>query len=269
MPLEFAPSGHQLFHGNCFDLLRSLPDASVDLVLTDPPYGTTNLPFDKQYRKRGLDWKSWWTEIHRVAKPTAIIVCFAAQPFTTDLINSNRKFFRYDCVWQKTAPVGFLSANVRPLRSHESLLIFCRQYGPRRVRQGEHFVRQVQSVYNPQFTEGTPYTHHYHASPATHYSATKALPSRRGDGRRYPTSVLTYGRDVPSTHPTAKPVELLKYLIRTFSHPGDMVLDPFTGGGSCGVSAAAEGRRFIGSEMDRVHFETARARVEAAFNSRS
>lgn len=262
---------YQLFHGNCLSLLRSLPDASVDLVLTDPPYGTTNLPFDRQYRKAGLDWEAWWTEVHRVAKPTAIICCFAAQPFTTDLVTSNRKNFRYDLVWAKTAPVGFLSANVRPLRSHESLLVFCRQFGPRRVRQashlgqGEHFVRQAQSIYNPQFTAGTPYTQHSQDRPATHYSAAKALPSRRNEGRRYPTSVLTYGRDTPSFHPTAKPEALLRWVIRSFSHAGDVVLDPFMGGGSAGVASAAEKRSFVGSEMDPVHFETAQSRIVSAY----
>ena len=219
--------------------------------------------------KNKFDWPAWWTEVYRVAKPTAIIVCFAAQPFTTDLIVSNRKFFRYDLCWQKTNPVGFLSANVRPLRSHESLLVFCRQFGPRRVQQGEHLVRQAQSIYNPQFTEGTPYTHHYKAAAATHYSATKVLPSRRNDGRRYPTSVLTYGRDVPSTHPTAKPVQLLRWVIRSFSHEGQTVLDPFMGGGSTGRACAAEGRRFVGSELDAVHFETAQARIMAAFDQQT
>lgn len=260
------PEPYQLFNGDCLSLLQALPDASVDLVLTDPPYGTTNLPFDKQYRRRGLDWESWWAEVHRVAKPTAIIVCFAAQPFTTDLISSNRKNFRYDLVWAKTAPVGFLSANVRPLRSHESLLIFCRQFGPRRVQQGEQFVRVKQSIYNPQMTEGKPYLHHYKAKPATHYSAVKALPDRQNTGSRHPTSVLTYGRDVPSTHPTAKPVELLRWIIRTFSHPGQVVLDPFMGGGSTGRACAAEKRRFLGSEMDTVHFGTAQTSIEAAYD---
>ncbi len=249
--------------------MHRLPDGCIDLVVTDPPFATTNLAFDKAARKNKIDWEAWWTEVHRVAKPTAVICCFAAQPFTTDLINSNRKFFRYDQVWQKTTPVGFLSANVRPLRSHETILVFCRQFGPRRVKQGEHLVRVLQSVYNPQFTHGhAPYLHHYKESPASHYSATKALPSRQNDGRRHPTSVLTYGRDVPSTHPTAKPHQLLTWLLRTYSHPGQVVLDPFMGGGSAGVACAAEGRQFVGIEKDPTYFETARTRIEAAYERR-
>ena len=258
-----SPEYLQLFGGDCLEQMRSLPGDSVDFVLTDPPYGTTNLPFDKQYRKRGIDWDAWWAEVHRLAKPTAIIACFGAQPFTTDLITSNRKNFRYDLVWQKTAPVGFLSANVRPLRSHESILIFCRNFGPRRLKQGEHFVRQMQSVYNPQMTEGKPYLHHYKAKPATHYSATKALPDRQNTGSRHPTSVLTYGRDVPSHHPTAKPVALGRYLVRTFSHAGDVVLDPFAGGGSLVIAALEEGRRAIAIEQDPAHLATIRQRLTA------
>lgn len=147
---------------SCFDVLRTLPDASVDFVLTDPPFGTTSLGFDKAARKDKIDWPAWWAEIHRVTTPQAIICSFAAQPFTTDLINSNRKFFRYGLIWHKTNPVGFLSANQRPLRAHEDILIFCRRFG--RLRQGQQMV--MQSVYNPQFTEGAPYTHHYRAAKA-------------------------------------------------------------------------------------------------------
>lgn len=243
---------------SCFDVLRTLPDASVDLVVTDPPFGTTNLAFDKAARKDKIDWPAWWAEIHRVTTPQAIICSFAAQPFTTDLINSNRKFFRYGLIWHKTNPVGFLSANQRPLRAHEDILVFCRRFG--RLRQGQQMV--MQSVYNPQFTEGTPYTHHYRAAKATHYSATRALPSFRNEGRRHPTSVLTYGRDRPSLHPTSKPQELCRFLIRSFSHAGQTVLDPFCGGGSTVAAALLEGRNIIGVEMDPIHFATTQGRAD-------
>ena len=160
-------------------------------------------------------------------------------------------------IWsgKNRTPSVFCPPTCGPLRSHESILIFCRRFGPRRVKQGEHLVRQAQSVYNPQFTEGMPYTHHYKAQPAMHYSATKALPSRRNEGKRYPTSVLTSGRDVPSTHPTAKPVALCRSLVRSYSHAGDVVLDPFMGAGSTG---------FVGIELDAAYFQTAQARIEAS-----
>lgn len=243
-----------LYLASCFDVLSTLPDASVDLVLTDPPYGTTNLAFDKLK----IDWHAWWRAIHRVTTPQAIVCSFAAQPFTTDLINANRKYFRYAMVWNKTNPVGFLSANQRPLRIHEDILIFCRRFG--RLRQGQQTV--MQSVYNPQFTAGTPYTHHYRAQAAAHYSATRVLPSIRNEGRRHPTSVLTYGRDRPSTHPTAKPQDLCRFLIRSYSHSGQTVLDPFCGGGSTVAAALLEDRNVIGIEMDPVHFATTQGRAD-------
>ena len=110
-------------------------------------------------------------------------------------------------------------------------------------------------------TAGKPYLHHSKAKPATHYSAVKALPDRQNTGTRHPTSVLTYGRDVPSTHPTAKPVTLGRWLVRTYSHAGDVVLDPFAGGGSLAVAAREEERRVIAIEQDPVHFATLSERV--------
>lgn len=258
-PAVDNPSPFDLRHGDCLELLRSLPDASVNLVLTDPPYGTTNLAFDKIK----IDWLAWWAEVHRVTTPQAIVCCFAAQPFTTDLINSNRKHFRYAMVWSKTNPVGFLSANQRPLRAHEDILVFCRKFG--RLRRGQQMV--MQSTYNPQMTEGTPYTHHYRAAKATHYSATRALPSFRNEGRRHPTSVLTYGRDRPSLHPTAKPDLLLRHLIRSYSHAGDLVLDPFAGCGSSLLAAMREGRRAVGMEMDAEYFAVAEQRLTEALST--
>ena len=158
--------------------------------------------------------------------------------------------------------MGFLSANERPLRAHENILIFCQRFGPRRVRQGEHLVRQAQSVYNPQFTHGhARYLHHYQEGTASHYSTMKKLPIYQNDGRRHPTSVLTYGRDVPSTHPTAKPLPLCRFLVRSFSHPGQVVMDPFAGGGSIPVAALEEGRSVIAYETDPVHLETTRQRT--------
>ena len=238
-----------ILRGNCFELMEQLAESSVDLLLTDPPYGTTNLAFDKI----SIDWQAWWAEVHRVCKPSAIMLCFAAQPFATDLINSNRKNFRYDMVWQKSNPVGYLSANVRPLRSHELMLVFCRKFG--RVK-GE-----MQSVYNPQMTEGAPYVHRSRARPATHYSATKDIGTYRNPGKRFPTSVLTYGRDAVSLHPTQKPEDLLRKLLRQYSHPGAVVLDCFMGSGSTGAACLLEGRRFVGMEMDADYFEIARKRL--------
>lgn len=197
--------------------------------------------------------RAWWSEIHRVCKPSAVLISFGAQPFTTDLIVSNRRNFRYSLVWQKTNAVGFLSANVRPLRSHEDILIFCQRFG--RV-QGE-----MQSVYNPQMQIGKPYTHRSRSRPAAHYSSLKDIGDYDNPGTRYPTSVLTFPRDTPSLHPTAKPVALLSWLIRTYSLPGQTVLDPFAGNGSTGAACAIDGRKFIGIELDPDYYAVAAKRL--------
>jgi DNA modification methylase len=240
----------RLHEGNCFNHLASLPDASIDLMVTDPPYGTTALAFDQQR----IDWAAWWGEVHRVCKPTAVMVCFAAQPFATDLINSNRKHFRYDIVWEKTNAVGFLSANVRPLRGHELMLVFCRQFGARRS--------EAKSVYNPQLTAGAPYTRKPRPVPAHYHQRNTLDPGYENTGTRHPTSVLRVARDVPSLHPTAKPVELLRWLVRSYSHPGQTVLDPFMGSGSTGAACAIEGRNFVGIELDAQYFAVASKRLK-------
>ena len=147
-----------LVQGCCFAELAKLPANSIDCLISDPPYLTTNLPFDKQR----IDWTLWWREINRVCKPTAVQVCFAAGLFTVDLIQANRKNYRYDLVWSKPQSVGFLSANMRPLRAHESILVFCGHYG--RIK------GKMQSVYNPQMTEGAPYHHRKRTTPLKHYS---------------------------------------------------------------------------------------------------
>lgn len=261
---SLAPQA-RLYLGDCLDLMRSLPDASVDLVVTDPPYRTTNLDFDKLK----MDWAAWWEQVHRVTTPQAIVACFAAQPFTTDLINSNRPNFKYDLCWSKTYVVGHLSANVRPMRSHESILIFCRRFGVMSRPQHPDPARQppVQSVYNPQFTEsGTPYLHHFRegARMRHYHGGGKALPAYRNMGRRYPKSVLTHGRDKKSWHPTQKPGPLCSWLVRTYSHPGQTVLDPFAGGGNIPLAALREGRNVVASELDPAYFETMRRRVSEA-----
>ena len=197
-------SSLQILRGNCLEQMKSLKEASVDLLLTDPPFGTTALAFDQIE----IDWKEWWKEVNRVCKPQAIQICFAAQPFTTTLIAANPIGFCYDLVWHKPYSVGFLGANSRPLRSHETILVF-------RRRSQAKAARGKRAVYNPQFTEGTPYKHKARRVSPAHYGRTLGTDKDYDNpGRRYPISVLTFGRDAKSFHPTQKPHELLKWLIR-------------------------------------------------------
>ena len=235
--------------GNCLDLLSTLPEASVDLLITDPPYGTTNLAFDAIQ----IDWLHWWKEINRVCRPHAVQVIFAAQPFTTTIINANPLGFGYDLIWEKPTPVGFLSANKKPLKSHESILIFKRKSQAKAAR-------GIHPIYNPQYSEGKAYQHRARTKSPAHYSECSDF-DREMPARRHPRSVLKYPRDIPSLHPTAKPVELLRHLIRSYSHAEMTVLDCFMGAGSTGVAAKLEGRRFVGMELDEKYFGIADSRL--------
>jgi site-specific DNA-methyltransferase (adenine-specific) len=233
------PARCQLHQGDCLAILPTLGDRSVQCVLTDPPYGTTDCAWDKV-----PDLVAWWQHIDRITTETAVVAVFCAQPFTTTLINSNRKSFRYDLVWDKCHPVGFLNANRQPLRAHEQVLIFCR--------------RPKHSIYNPQFTPGKPYVSRPRLRPSGVYR--KSNPHTTiNPGRRYPTSILRYAK--PSSaerrHPTEKPTSLMAWLVRTYSKSGQTILDPFMGSGSTGQAALEAGRRFIGIERDPTIHRTA------------
>lgn len=235
--------GQRLYAGNSFEILPGLRSNSIDLVLSDPPYGTTALAWDTK-----IDVNEFWRQINRIAKPTAVIALFAAQPFATDLINANRRFFRYELIWEKVMPVGFLDANRRPLRAHENILIFAHQFKG--------------SSYNAQMTEGAkPYRSTNHCS--AHYG-------RHGDGHvtvnkgtRHPRSVLKFAHDRPSLHPTQKPLDLVRWLVRSYSKPGDRILDPFAGSLTTLCACRLEKRRGIAIELGQDYIDRGMARLQA------
>lgn len=165
------------------------------------------------------------------------------------MVNSNRKWFRYEWVWQKSQPVGFLNANRMPLRSHENIVVFY-----------EHL-----PTYNPQKTPGKPYTSNG-ARHTTNYGRFKQIPTINRDGMRYPRDVVTFSNEgnAAKIHPTEKPVGLLEYMIRTYTDEGETVLDSCMGSGSCGVACQHLGRNFIGIEKDMVYFEAAKKQIEEA-----
>jgi site-specific DNA-methyltransferase (adenine-specific) len=241
-----------LHHDNSFSVLGGIADASIDATITDPPYGTTALPWDK-----AIDYSAFWREAERVTKETALMIVFGAQPMLTDLINSNRRHFRYELIWHKTSPVGFLDAKQRPLRAHENIAVFCRRW------RGKGNTKI--STYNPQFWFGKPYREKARGSNrCSHYGNLKDVERSSDDGRRYPVSVLTFANRTGghSYHPTAKPLDLMRWLINSYTEPGECVLDPFMGSGSTGVAAVELGRSFIGVELDEAYFYTAQQRID-------
>lgn len=244
----------QLICGDGYEVIESLSAGSVDAVITDPPYGTTALAWDKR-----MDYARFWAGVTRVVKETGIIAVFCAQPMMTDLINSNRKHFRYDLIWHKTTPVGFLDANRRPLRAHENIAIFCQKW------RGAGNAKL--STYNPQFWYGKPYAKRAAGKErCAHYGTFKDVQRGSEDGRRHPISVLQYANRAGgrSWHPTAKPVELLRWLVATYTEPGELILDPFMGSGPTGVAAVELGRRFVGVEMEPGYHAIAEQRINEA-----
>ncbi len=221
-----------LFEGNCLQLLKQFPAHCVDLVLCDLPYGTTQNPWDSQIQLADL-----WAAYRHVLKASGAVVLTSQGMFTARLMMSNEKWFRYKLVWEKSKPTNFLNAKCQPLRKHEDVCIFS----------------PLQPPYFPQMSQGLPYDKGVRKNQLSG-SYGDFLPARvRSDGERYPTDVVyfkTAESEGPVWHPTQKPVSLGQYLVRTYSRPGDLVLDNTFGSGSFLVAALLEGRYFCGIEKN-------------------
>jgi site-specific DNA-methyltransferase (adenine-specific) len=236
------------FCGDCLEKMKELDDASVDMILCDLPYGVTHNPHDKR-----LPFDLLWKEYERIIKDTGAIVLFAQGMFYVDLVASNRKLFRYDMVWDKVLTTGFLNAKKMPLRQHEQIAVFYKQL----------------PTYNPQFHEGKPLHGRGNAYKSkdminNNYGAFKATDDvRKGSTQKYPTSIVKVNKPHPSAsnHRTEKPIQLLEYLIRTYTNPGEVVLDNCMGAGGCAVAALNTGRRFVGMEIDEEYYRIAEDRI--------
>jgi DNA modification methylase len=237
---------YDLMEGDCLQLMRELPDASVDMILCDLPYGTTQNKWDSV-----IPFEPLWEEYWRIC--TGAVVLTAAQPFTSALVMSQVNRFKYDWVWRKPKGTGHLNAKKMPMRDKEDVLVFAN--GTAR--------------YNPQFGEGEPYKNK--AGKTKESGMTGSYGDfgthREGsNGRRYPKQLLEFGIVERGTlHPTQKPVALMEYMIRTYTDEGMIVLDNCMGSGTTGVACANTGRRFIGMERDPHYFDIARNRVEEAY----
>lgn len=233
-----------LWEGDCLALMPLIPDHAVDLVLCDLPYGTTQNRWDSV-----IDLDRLWAQYRRVLKPGGTVVLTAQGVFTARLIVSNEAGFRYKMVWEKSKATNFLNARRQPLRKHEDICVFYETPG----------------TYNPQMQPGTPYDKGVRKDQLTGCYGDFGPARVRSEGGRYPTDIV-YFKTAESEaeravwHPTQKPVELGRYLVRTFSNPGDLILDNAFGSGSFLVAAALEGRRFLGIERnEEVHlFKQAR-----------
>lgn len=231
-----------LMLGDCLERMKEIPDGSVDMILCDLPYGTTACKWDTV-----IPFDALWEQYRRVTKPNAAIVLTAAQPFTSALVMSNAKMFRYCWVWNKVVGRGHLVAKKRPMAQHEDVAVFYQQ-APR---------------YSPQMVEkAKPKKGRKYAA-----SATDVISQSKFGGEvverthSYPKTILTFPPEGKTQHPTQKPVALMEYLIRTYTNEGEVVLDNCMGSGTTGVACKNLNRNFIGIEKDETYFKIAQERI--------
>lgn len=241
---------YKLYKGDCLEIMKSIPDKSMDMILCDLPYGTTKCKWDTV-----IPLDKLWEQYNRIIKDNGAVVLFSSKPFTYNLMRSNLKNYRYDLIWEKSNTTGFLNAKRMPLRKHEEILFFYKKpptYNPIMETRGK--VRNKKS-YNKRKGNGD-----------SCYGAFKNIESR--NNTYYPTSILKFGNSnqKEKLHPTQKPVELLEWLIKTYTNEGQVVLDNCMGSGSSGVAALNTNRKFMGIEKDENYFNIAKERIENTYN---
>jgi site-specific DNA-methyltransferase (adenine-specific) len=248
----------KLMHGDCLEMMKLIPDGSIDMVLADPPYGTTACKWDTV-----IPLEAMWEHLKRVIKPNGAIVMTASQPFTTTLISSNMKIFKYCLVWDKQFGSNFANANRMPLKTHEDICVFYKKlptYNKQMVKRDKIIDARnwknnkklsnvnVQGLKNQQATSVV-YTH------------------------KNPVSIINYSsvkgecNNTKRVHPTQKPVALMEYLIRTYTNEGETVLDFTMGSGTTGVACVNTGRKFIGIELDQGYFDIATQRINQSLEA--
>jgi len=234
---------HNLYHGDCLEIMPKINSKTIDLIFSDLPYGTTQAKWDSI-----IPFNELWDQYKRIIKPNGAIVLFGAEPFSSYLRLSNINWYKYDWVWDKVKGTGFLNAKKQPMRNHELISVFY----------------QKQCTYNPQKTTG----HKNKISFRGAHLQTDVYGKMNGNYRyesteRYPRSIQVFSTDTQnsSLHPTQKPVALLEYIIKTYTNKGDIVLDNCMGSGSAGVACLNTNRFFIGIEKEENYFKVANNRI--------
>lgn len=245
MTLVYDKDGIQLYHGNCLEILPAIPQ-KVNLVLTDPPYGVTVAPWDQV-----PDLERMWGELERISLTNTAYVFTGSQPFTSKLVLSKLEWFKYELIWEKNQGTNPFVANISPLKAHENILVFCQNGG--------------RTVYNPQMTEGEPFdkSHKVSAFEQNELYNGKKLKWNKNTGTRFPKSVLKFNRVYGKKgHSSQKPLDLMKWLVKTYSHENQIVLDPFCGSATTLVAARDCGRQAIGIEIEQKFIDAAIYRLE-------
>jgi len=235
---------NQIYNMDCLEGMKQLDDKSVDMILCDLPYGTTQNKWDSV-----IPFDLLWKQYNRILKPNKMIVLTGSQPFTSALISSNYKWFKYELIWEKNNATGFLDSNRKPLKSHENILIFSN---------GKH-------LYNPQLELNKPYK--TTSKGLTNNYGKFQLKTTISNGFRFPKTILKFANsnltEKDQFHPTQKPVALFEYLIRTYSNENDLVLDNCMGSGTTAVASIQSKRNFIGFEMNKEYYDKAVERINS------
>ena len=228
-----------IYNEDCLEGMKRIPDKSIDMILADLPYGTTACAWDEI-----IPFEPLWEQYERVIKDNGAIVLTASQPFTTNLIASNRKLYKYVWYWQKTKPSNHLNAKRQPLRTIEDIVVFYKK----------------QSTYNPKMTKREKSIIGKDTGSQTTYGKTKGGYSKEYT-HRYPVNLLKFPRD-KQVHPTQKPVALFEYLIKTYTNKGETVLDNVMGSGTTAIACMNTGRNYIGFELDKTYHKLSLERIE-------
>ena len=239
---------NKLLNGDCIEMMKTLEPESVDLILTDLPYGVLN---QRNNWDNIINFENMWSEINRISKLNTAFITTAKQPFTSQLIMSNPKNFKYTLVWEKSKATGYLNSKRMPLVAHEDIVVFYKKL----------------PTYNPQMVLGKPYDKGKAVRDTESYSEqTKAIHVKNDDGYRYPRSVIYFktAEREGKLHPTQKPIKLFEWLVKTYSNENDVILDITMGSGTTGVAALNLNRKFIGIELDTGYYKISEKRLKKA-----
>lgn len=242
----------KIIHADCLEAMKDIPDKSIDMILCDLPYGTTSCSWDIV-----IDFDLLWIQYKRIVKDNACICLFGSQPFTTDLINSNREWFRYEWIWEKSKSTGIFHAEKYPMKTHENICIFGKdiKYNPTKYKVDNKYTDK-RHTFNKSVNKGQ-------------YKGFETI-RKKDDGWRFPQSILSFdsvwGKDM---HPTQKPVKLFEYLIKTYTDENDIVLDNCAGSGTTGVACKRLGRKYILIEKEKKYIDIINKRLEKTIESMS
>lgn len=244
---------YKIYNEDCLQGMKRIPDGSIDMILCDLPYGTSACKWDSV-----IPFEALWKQYERVIKDSGAIVLFGAEPFSSALRMSNLDLYKYDWKWEKPSGANFLNFKYQPAKVHEDIMVF--------GKMATSYSKRGNMVYHPQMEKGDPYTQKSGHQKQKYGNSTVRTPIvsvvTENSGTRYPRSIQKFNLDKDKLHPTQKPVALLEYLIKTYTDPGETVLDNCMGSGSTAVACLNTDRKFIGFELDPQYFQIAENRIK-------